>query len=106
VQAKHPDVLLVLELPRDDQTTHVANWAYTAGYMEIRLGGFRTSDYVRTLFPDAFSVVVINDGDHVKNRTEIKAGVERGDILMFRGWFGDERNAWVKTLYDEVKKGK
>jgi hypothetical protein len=102
VQAKHPDVLLILELPRDDQNFHAANWAYTAGYTEVRMKGYHTPDRVRSLFPQAFNVVVINDGDIANNRSEIKAGVARGDILMFRGWYPDERNTWVKALYDEV----
>jgi hypothetical protein len=106
VQAKHPDVLLIPELARDDQTFHLANWAHSATYMEIRGQGYRTPDYVRAFLPDAFSVVVITDGDLDSNRSEIKAGVARGDILMFNGWFDDDRNAWVKALYKEVSDGK
>jgi hypothetical protein len=106
VQTKHPDVLIIPELASDDQTFHAANWAHTAAYMEVRGKGYRTPDYVRDLLPGAFSVVVINDGDIIKNRNEIKTGVARGDILMFRGWFDDSRNTWVKALYDEVKRNK
>lgn len=102
VKADHPDVLIIPEHARDDQAFHVANWAYTATYYEVRMGGYRTPDKVRELLPDAFSVININDGDIHQHRAEIKAGVARGDILLFRGWFADNRNAWVKSLYDDV----
>ena len=66
----------------------------------------RTPAAVRDLLPGAFSVVNITEGDLDRNRAEIKAGVAAGDILMFRGWFADKRNEWVKALYEEVKKEK
>jgi hypothetical protein len=99
----HPDVLLIPELPRDDQTYHAAYWAYTAAYTETKMKGYRTPLAIKELFPESFSVVNIGDGDLIANRAEIKAGVKKGDILMFRGWFADSRNAWVKSLYQDAK---
>lgn len=99
----HPDVLLIPELSKDDQTYHAAYWAHAAPYFEVDLKGYQTPTAVRDLLPGAFSVVNVADGDLERNRTAIKAGVARGDVLMFRGWFADRRNAWVKAVYQEAQ---
>ena len=99
----HPDVLIIPELVRDDHTYHTAYWAHTAPYFEVKQKNFRTPAPVRDVLTGAFSVVNVGDGDLDKNRAEIKAGVAAGDVLMFRGWFPDKRNEWVKKLYDEGK---
>jgi hypothetical protein len=106
VRDAHPDVLIIPEHARDDYTYHAASWAHSAVYFETNLKTYRTPAAVRDLLPGAFSVVNITEGDLDRNRAEIKAGVAAGDILMFRGWFADKRNEWVKALYEEVKKEK
>ncbi|MBI3829752.1 MAG: hypothetical protein HY291_09560 [Planctomycetes bacterium] len=107
VKQKNPDVLLIPELPWDNYAYHAAQWAYCAQYMELRGGGYGTPEYISKLFPGAFSLVVVSDGDFTKHRDELKASVQRGDILMVQGWFGAPRNAEAKALLDEVRgKGK
>ncbi len=107
VKQKRPDVLLIPELPWDNFAYHAAQWAYCAQYMELRGGGYGTPEYISKLFPGAFSLVVVSDGDFTKHREELKASVQRGDILMVQGWFGAPRNAEAKALLDEVRgKGK
>ncbi|MCW8130762.1 MAG: hypothetical protein KIS92_10460 [Planctomycetota bacterium] len=103
VQADHPDVLLIPELPHDNFAWHAAQWAFCAQYMELDMGGYGTPAGIQALLPKAFSVVNVCDGDFVKHREELKAAVARGDILMIHGWFGSNRNKEAKALYDEVK---
>ncbi len=103
VRERHPDVLLIPEHVKDDQAYRAATWAFAAPYMEVDLKGYGTPEAVRKLLPGAFSVVNVADGDLDANRAAIRDGVRRGDILLFRGWFPDRRNAWVRNLYAEAK---
>ena len=59
---------------------------------------------MRKLWPKAFSIINVTDGDFAKHRDKIKAGVKGGDIIMVHGWWSPKRNAEVKALYDEVAK--
>lgn len=104
IQARHPDVLLIPELVKDKWAYHAANWAYTASYMELDMAGYGTPTDVRAMLPGAFSLVNINDGPIEDKRSLLVDAVRKGDILMFRGWFGDSRNAIVKSIYDEAAK--
>ena len=101
---KHPDVLLIPELVRDDWTYHAATWAYCAPYMELDFGGvWATPKHVRKLFPQAFSVINMKDAKSLdQRRDDLVAGVRGGDILLFRGWFKDWVNAKVKSIYQDA----
>jgi hypothetical protein len=103
VKQDHPDVLLIPELQEQGSVFHTAYWAYTAAYMELRGKGYGTPDRVRDLVPGAFSVINVGEGDLKKNPGAIRASVAKGDVLMFRGWFDDDRNAWVRAVYKEAK---
>ena len=105
IKTRHPDVLLIPELPDDKWAHHVANWAYTATYMELDLEGYGTPASVRKLIPSAFSIVNVNDGPIDEKRALLVDAVRKGDILLFRGWFGDSRNATVKDIYEEAARG-
>ena len=102
LRERHPDVLIIPELMRDDFTWRLTNYAYAAPYMELDLKGYGTPAAVRDIYPDAFSVVNIADGPIEEQRGVLVEAVRRGDILMTRGWFGDHRNAIVKSIYDEA----
>lgn len=102
IKERHPDILLIPELASDDFTQHLTNWGYGAQYQELDLGGYGTPTAVRALYPAAFSVVNIADGPIEEQRAALVQAVRNGDILMTRGWFGDPRNAIVKSIYEEA----
>jgi hypothetical protein len=92
----HPDVLLIPEFGR------FGYWAYCMPYGELRGGSRGTSDAIRSVYPDAGSVVAIGDGDYLGNWDPLLKGAVNGDIQLFRGWFSDTRNIFVKQLYREA----
>jgi len=97
VHQAHPDVLLMPE-----QKT-LGYYAYTAPY-----SGFQhsrqpsTSASVRAVYPEAFSAIYVADGPVEEMRDALVESVRRGDILLFRSWFGDRYNAMVKSIYEEA----
>ncbi len=97
VLAAHPDVLLMPE--------HQTARTYRSGapYDELRGGVTGTLDWVRDIYPRAFSVITVSDGDAKKHHDDLVQSVKRGDILMSRVWFDDPDNAEIKAIYDAAK---
>ena len=97
VLAAQPDVLLMPE--------HQSARYYRVGapYDELRAGVTGTPDKVRAIYPRAFSVISVADGDAKKHHDELVSSVKRGDILMSRVWFDDPDNAEIKAIYDAAK---
>ena len=94
----HPDVLIIPEF------APLGYYAYGSSYRELRGGTASTSPQVRLAYPDAFSMIVVNDGPMDQRHDDLVAAVRRGDILMTRGWFADSANPKVKRIYEEAKK--
>jgi hypothetical protein len=63
--------------------------------------GPRTSDELRLVYPRACTVVT-NKGDYLSYWKGLRKGVMGGDIHLFRGWFADSDNTYIKHLYEEV----
>ncbi|BCM92626.1 hypothetical protein IAD21_04508 [Abditibacteriota bacterium] len=98
VAAAFPDVLLI---PEHENTRY---YAYTAPYNELRQNVTGTPDSVTAVYPRAFGVIYVPDGPIDQKRDELIAAVKHGDILMFRGWWPDDYNAKVKSIYEAAKK--
>lgn len=94
---RHPDVLVFPEFGR------FGYWGCCMPYGELRGGWTRTGDDVRAAYPKAGTVIAAQDGDYLGNWEALLAGVSRGDIHLFRGWFADPRNQEVKRLYREAE---
>lgn len=93
VAAAEPDVLLIPE----HET--LGYYGSTAPYHELRLGWASSSPLVRELYPDAFSVINIADGNIDANREQLTEAVAHGDVLLFRGWYPDPNNVKAQALY-------
>jgi HEAT repeat protein len=92
----HPDVFIFTEFG-------LFGYEGAVGvYGELRAGNTRTSPTVRQLYPDAARVIAVGDGDYLGRWNELLDGASRGDIQIFRGWFGDRVNPLVKQLYEEA----
>ncbi len=59
---------------------------------------------MRAIYPDAFSVVYVSDGDTAGRRAELIAAVQRGDVLLFRGWWPDPFNDDVIAITREAQR--
>jgi hypothetical protein len=99
LQAAHPDCLFI---PEEKEKTY---YAYTAPYDPLKiytptLGGVAiTPADVRGVYPGAFSVLNVADGDITDNAATLTAAVSRGDILMFRSWFWSPESPAVQAIY-------
>ena len=93
---RHPDMLIFPEFGR------FGYWSVCTPYAELRGGRARTGDDIRAVYPQAGSVIAVADGDYLGRWDELRAGVASGDIHLFRGWFGDWYNPYVKRMYQEA----
>jgi len=93
VAAAEPDVLLIPE----HET--LGYYGSTAPYNELRGGWTSSPPLVRELYPGAFSVINIADGNIDANQAQLTQAVADGDILLFRGWYSDPNNAKARALY-------
>lgn len=97
---RHPDVLLIPEFaPNPGQL------AYTSLYLQPPHSPPVLKRAWRDLLPGAFGVsytVNLKVEDWNELRPRLIEGIEAGDAMFFRGWFGDRYNTMIKDLYDEV----
>lgn len=97
VHDTHPDVLL---MPEHETLKYYAYAAPYEGFQHSKRAS--TPAGVRRVYPQAFSAIYVPDGPVAEKRAELVEGVRRGDILLFRGWFGDRYNDMVKSIYAEA----
>ena len=93
VTAAHPDVLII---PEHENTRYYAS---TAPYRELRQDRVSTPDHVRLVYPTAFGVTYVADGDVSRYFDGLVAAVRGGDALMTRAWFSDPANTEVQRIY-------
>ncbi len=98
VHAAVPDVLLI---PEQQDARYYRS---TAPYDELRGGVTSTPAWARALYPRAFTVINVSDGDTKGKHAELVQAVKSGDVLMFRAWWDDPFNADVKSIYAEAKR--
>ncbi len=84
-----------LIMPEHQNTRY---YAYTAPYDELRQGVAQTPEKITDVYPGAFTAIYLPDGPVDKDRAALTAGVARGDILLFRGWWPDPLNAAVAGI--------
>jgi len=88
-----PDVLLI---PENENT---GMYAASAAYMSVRSGDTGTSAAVKQVYPNAFSVNSVMDGDASTVQQQLTTSVKGGDILLFHAWWSNPNNAVVKAIY-------
>jgi hypothetical protein len=93
---KHPDVLLIPEFQ------YLGYHSHTTAYRELSAGTTATPEEIRLAYPDAFSVIKVEDEKLVLERREaLVKSVRGGDILMFPAWYNPPVNARVRGIYEE-----
>ncbi|MGH9626830.1 MAG: hypothetical protein ACRD7E_00480, partial [Bryobacteraceae bacterium] len=93
VLEQFPDVLLVPE------HANLRYYAYSAPLRDLRRSPAPTTDEVRSIYPNAFSLINTADGPIDKHYEELVGAVSRGDVLVYRSWYRDPENAKLKTIY-------
>lgn len=97
---RHPDVLLIPEF-----ALNPGQLAYTTTYLQPPYSPPILRQAWRDLLPGAFGVsytVNLKPEDWNEMRPRLLKGIEAGDVMFFRGWFGDRYNKMIKQLYDKV----
>jgi hypothetical protein len=98
VQEAHPDVLLIPE------AENAKYFAYTAPYDELRRGTNSTPAPIKSIYPNAFSVINVSDGDIASNRNALLEAVKNGDILMCHAWFNSKSTVETQRIIAEVQR--
>jgi hypothetical protein len=94
VYSAFPNVLVMAEHSYPEYN------AIGAPYLELTAGYTGTPASVLAIYASAFSVIYVPNGNITANQAALQASVDRGDILMFRGWWNDPVNAQVSAIYD------
>jgi hypothetical protein len=95
LQQKYPNVLICPEFHTMKYYTCVAP------YLEMRRGYFGTSASDSAVFPGAFSLINVADGD-MKQTSKIAQSIARGDIMLYRAWYPNIDYWTVQSLYKQV----
>jgi hypothetical protein len=95
LQQKYPNVLICPEFHALKYYTCVAP------YLEMRRGYFGTSRSDSDVFPGAFSLVNVADGD-MRQTSKIAQAIARGDIMMYRAWYQNNEYSTIQSLYHQV----
>lgn len=93
VAKQYPNVLLIPENQNDQY------YSIAAPYDELSGGVPSTPQSVLDVYPSAFSVIYVPNGNFTQYQSQLQAAVNRGDILMFRSWYTDPVNSQVLSLF-------
>jgi hypothetical protein len=93
VAQQYPNVLLIPENQNDQY------YSISAPYDQLSQGVPATPQSVLDVYPSAFSVIYVPNGNFTQYQKQLQAGANRGDIMMFRGWYADPYNSQILTLY-------
>lgn len=80
-------------------------FSVTAPYSDMRDMFWGTPGIIRWLYPHAFSVISVGDGNVLGRREQLAKQVSNGDVILFRGWFPDPANAQIREMIGEGKTG-
>jgi hypothetical protein len=97
VAKSFPDVLL---MPENESMRYFANTAPLNSYGHHRVTS--TPAGARTVYPNAFSVLMATDGDRPEDHAALVAGIRGGDILLFNCWFRHPGLDKIKALYQDA----
>jgi hypothetical protein len=95
LQQKYPNVLICPEFHT------MLYYTAVAPYREMRRGSFSTSRTDSNVFPGAFSLINVADGD-MSQTSKIAQSIARGDIMMYRAWYPNIDFWTIRSLYKQV----
>jgi hypothetical protein len=91
----------VLIFPEWKNTRH---FAYTAPYLEVRRGFTEVPGNILETYPNAIGLINTAGSDLSVASTynALLESAQRGDILLFEGWYPAPENTYVKQIYSSV----
>ena len=103
---KHPGILMIPEgggtlVP---PTGTINEFNACAPYNVSTLHFTGTPTAVLSVYPRAFSVINISDGDMEKDYDELAKSFTRGDIPLFRCWFRDHQYPYLQRLENSMER--
>jgi hypothetical protein len=98
---KYSDCLIAPELCTPEYYT------CTTPYRELRnsapwAGVAATPKSIKEVYPDAFSLINVADGDIQRHRQELLQAVRQGDLLLYRSWYRSPEFFAVKLIFHEA----
>jgi len=99
VAAARPEILLIPEYQ------HGLYYAFSAPYDEVRRGDSGTPAFIRYFYPGAFKTLNIADA-RLPDRAVIRSARQKGDILIFPGWFCGPECELLKGLHYAAQSGR
>ncbi len=94
-----PDVLLIPE------HKNLRYYTMTAPYNSfVQRGVAQTPADVRSVYPQAFSVIYAPGGPIDQRKDELVSAVRDGDILMFHCWYDDPANRLLRAIYQQGRR--
>ena len=104
--AKHPGILLIPEaggtLLPPTGTINEFNACAPLNILSAPRHFTSTPSTVRAVYPRAFSVINISEGDMEKDYDELVKSFTRGDIPLFRCWFPDHQYPYLKRIESSI----
>lgn len=80
-------------------------WGASAPYNQSNMGMFNTPQYVKDIYPQAFSILQSLDGVDFANQQTHNAlvqSVKDGNILFVNGWYDDPHNTQILNIYQDA----
>ena len=93
----YPDILLI---PENESMRYFAYSAPLNSYQHHKITS--TPVGARLVYPKAFSVLMAAEGDRPEDHAALVNAVQRGDILLFNGWYNSDEAGKIKKLYEEA----
>jgi hypothetical protein len=91
----NPNILLI---PENESMRYFAYSAPLNSYLQHKITS--TPVGARLIYPDAFSVLMAQDGDRSEDHGPLVESVQHGDILLFNSWYPNVGARKIKDLYD------
>ncbi len=95
----YPDVLLI---PENESMRYFAYTAPFNSYVHHKVTS--TPAGARMVYPKAFSVLMVPDGDRPEDHNSLLNAVRSGDILLFNCWYDNAGATKIKKLYEEARR--
>jgi hypothetical protein len=95
----YPDVLLI---PENESMRYFAFSAPLNSYVHHKISS--TPVGARLVYPKAFSVLMAPEGDRPEDHHALVSAVQRGEILLFNGWYMNEGAIKTKKIYEEAER--
>jgi hypothetical protein len=86
--------------PEWENTKH---YAYSVPYNNAGSGYMGAPDTALRVYPNAMSLLKVDDNTATKNQAALLDAVNRGNILLYDGWYKHPASDVVQQIYSQAK---